>query len=88
MLSAQFIPPTKIAALFRSKFKYELSREQINYVASIDSERSKAKKITETVDLEDYMKTINGVSYIYPPENNSPVKIRQGIATFTKEELS
>lgn len=87
MLSAQFIPPIKIAALFRSKFKYDLSREQISYVATADSERSKAK-ITETVDLEDYMKTINGVSYIYPPENNSPVKIRQGIATFTKEELS
>lgn len=27
MLASQFIPPIKIAALFRAKFKYELSRE-------------------------------------------------------------
>lgn len=63
-----------------------LSREQISYVAANDSKRSKAKKIAETVDLENYMKSIKGVSFIYQPEDNT-VKIRQDIATFTEEEL-
>lgn len=47
------------------------------------------KKITETVDFENFMKSINGLSYIYPPENeDNPVRIRQGITTFTEEELN
>lgn len=34
------------------------------------------------------MQLINGKSYTFPPENDkSAVKIRQGIATFTKNEL-
>lgn len=88
LLHSQFIPPNKIAVLLLKKYNIKLSREQISYVSAVEYDKIAGKKTAETEDLEKYMQLINGKSYTFPPENDkSAVKIRQGIATFTKNEL-
>lgn len=82
LMSSEGISPTKISILLYKKYKIQLSREQISYVAIEKKQKTNSKeKISETVQLERYMHAIDGSSFVYP-ENGS---VKQGIATFEKK---